>query len=44
MKALKEFNIFWIEEPTCPDDAWGHSLIAKELNPLGIKVVTGEHA
>ena len=44
MKQLARFNLFWIEEPTSPDDAYGHSLIAKELNPLGIKVVTGEHA
>ena len=43
MKALSKYNIYWIEEPTSPDDALGHAEIAKELNPLGIKVATGEH-
>jgi len=36
--------LYWIEEPTNPDDAWGHSLIAKEMNQLGIRVATGEKA
>ncbi|EGR27198.1 mandelate racemase muconate lactonizing protein, putative [Ichthyophthirius multifiliis] len=44
MKKLSHLNILWIEEPTAPDDAVGHSEIAKALNPLGIKVATGEHA
>jgi len=44
MKALAHLNIYWIEEPTAPDDAVGHSEIAKALNPLGIRVATGEHA
>ena len=44
MKQLAKFNILWIEEPTAPDDAVGHSEIAKALNPIGIKVATGEHA
>ena len=44
ISALSSFNLFWIEEPTSPDDALGHAEIAKALNPLGIKVATGEHA
>lgn len=44
MKSLAHLNIYWIEEPTAPDDAVGHSEIAKALNPLGIRVATGEHA
>lgn len=43
MIALKDFNLYWIEEPTCPDDALGHHLIAKEVNKFNIKVATGEH-
>ncbi|ETO15594.1 hypothetical protein RFI_21773 [Reticulomyxa filosa] len=43
MKELKEYNIYWIEEPTSPDDIIGHLIISKELNPLGILVATGEH-
>ena len=29
MKQLKEFNIYWIEEPTSPDDVLGHAKIAR---------------
>lgn len=39
---LKEFNPFWIEEPTHPEDVLGHARIAKEISP--IKVATGEMA
>ncbi|XP_050401937.1 mitochondrial enolase superfamily member 1 isoform X1 [Patella vulgata] len=42
MKELAQFNLTWIEEPTSPDDILGHAQIAKELNPLGIGVATGE--
>lgn len=40
--ALKDFKIFWIEEPTSPDDVLGHATIAKALKPYGISVATGE--
>jgi L-fuconate dehydratase len=43
MKRLAAFNPWWIEEPTSPDDVLGHAAIARELNPLGIGVATGEH-
>lgn len=42
MKNLAEFKIWWIEEPTSPDDALGHATIAKALKPLGIGVASGE--
>lgn len=29
---LKEFDIFWIEEPTSPDDILGHATIARSLS------------
>lgn len=35
MKKLADFKIWWIEEPTSPDDALGHAKIAKALKPLG---------
>lgn len=41
MSALKEFDPYWIEEPTSPDDILGHAKIAKAVAP--IKVATGEH-
>ena len=40
MKALAEFDPYWIEEPTSPDDVLGHAKIAKALAP--IDVATGE--
>ena len=40
MKQLAEFNPWWIEEPTSPDDVLGHAAIAKALHPIG--VATGE--
>ncbi|MEV6055117.1 L-fuconate dehydratase [Streptomyces sp. NPDC052107] len=40
-KALSEFNPYWIEEPTSPDDVLGHAAIRREVSP--VKVATGEH-
>ena len=42
MNELSEYNPEWIEEPTARDDVHGHLKIAKSLEPLGIKVATGE--
>ena len=42
MKRLAEFEPWWIEEPTSPDDVLGHARIAEALRPVG--VATGEHA
>jgi L-fuconate dehydratase len=41
-KALAEFDPWWMEEPTSPDDVLGHARIAREVAP--IRVATGEHA
>src|SRR5699024_4801309 len=41
MKALAEFDPWWIEEPTSPDDILGHKTIRQAITP--IKVATGEH-
>lgn len=41
MKSLANFNPYWIEEPTSPDDILGHAAIGKEIRP--IKIATGEH-
>ncbi|MFB9906103.1 enolase C-terminal domain-like protein [Allokutzneria oryzae] len=41
MSALAEFDPYWIEEPTSPDDVLGHLAIARALRP--IRVATGEH-
>ncbi|HUI41721.1 MAG TPA: L-fuconate dehydratase [Terriglobia bacterium] len=40
MRKLTPFDPWWIEEPTSPDDAWGHSVIARAIAPIG--VATGE--
>ncbi|GGM51931.1 enolase C-terminal domain-like protein [Dactylosporangium sucinum] len=41
MRELREFDPYWIEEPTSPDDVLGHAAVRKALAP--IKVATGEH-
>src|SRR3954465_7838594 len=40
-KRLAEFDPWWMEEPTSPDDILGHARIAREVAP--IRVATGEH-
>jgi L-fuconate dehydratase len=40
-KALAEFDPYWIEEPTSPDDVLGHAAIREAVSP--VKVATGEH-
>ena len=41
MRRLAEFDPWWIEEPTSPDDVLGHARIARAVAPIG--VATGEH-
>jgi L-fuconate dehydratase len=41
MTHLAEFQPWWIEEPTSPDDVLGHARIAQAVAPIG--VATGEH-
>ncbi|MGN6267041.1 MAG: L-fuconate dehydratase [Ginsengibacter sp.] len=41
MKLLAQFNPWWIEEPTSPDDILGHLAVKKAVAP--IKVASGEH-
>ena len=41
MAKLTEFDPYWIEEPTSPDDILGHATIARGVAP--IRVATGEH-
>ncbi len=41
MARLAEFDPYWIEEPTSPDDILGHAAIARAIAP--IRVATGEH-
>ncbi|MER7571326.1 L-fuconate dehydratase [Streptomyces sp. NPDC126514] len=40
-RALAEFDPYWIEEPTSPDDILGHAAIREAVTP--VKVATGEH-
>jgi L-fuconate dehydratase len=42
MERLAEYDPWWIEEPTSPDDVLGHARIARAVAPIG--VATGEHA
>jgi L-fuconate dehydratase len=41
MRVLGEFDPWWIEEPTSPDDVLGHARIRREIAP--IRIATGEH-
>ena len=41
VRALADFDVTWIEEPTSPDDVLGHAAIARGIAP--IRVATGEH-
>ena len=40
MHELAQFDPWWIEEPTSPDDVLGHATIARAIAPIG--VATGE--
>ena len=41
IRALAKHDIWWIEEPTFPDDVLGHATIARAIAP--VRVATGEH-
>src|SRR5690606_26775224 len=41
VRGLAEFDPWWIEEPTSPDDVLGHRTIRQAVRP--IRVATGEH-
>jgi L-fuconate dehydratase len=41
VNALAEYDPYWIEEPTSPDDILGHAAIRKAVAP--VRVATGEH-
>jgi L-fuconate dehydratase len=43
VRDLAPFDLWWIEEPTSPDDVLGHAAIAQAVRPLGVGVATGEH-
>lgn len=39
-RQLTELNLWWMEEPTSPDDILGHARIRRET---GVRIATGEH-
>ncbi|TWD74974.1 L-fuconate dehydratase [Kribbella amoyensis] len=41
IEALEPYDVWWVEEPTSPDDVLGHAAIARAVAPT--KVATGEH-
>ncbi|GAA4861816.1 enolase C-terminal domain-like protein [Saccharopolyspora cebuensis] len=41
IRRLAPFDLWWIEEPTSPDDVLGHAAIARAVAP--IRIATGEH-
>ena len=40
ISKFKDYDLAWVEEPTCPDDILGHATIQKAIDP--IPVATGE--
>jgi L-fuconate dehydratase len=42
IRRLAEFDLFWVEEPTSPDDVLAHAAIARAVAPIAL--ATGEHA
>jgi L-fuconate dehydratase len=40
-RELAEFEPWWMEEPTSPDDVLGHARIRREAAP--VRIATGEH-
>jgi len=40
-RELAQFDIWWLEEPTSPDDILGHARIRREVP--GLRIATGEH-
>jgi L-fuconate dehydratase len=41
VQSLADFDLWWMEEPTSPDDILGHAAIARAIAP--VVVATGEH-
>ena len=41
IRRLARFDLWWVEEPTSPDDVLGHRAIAEAIAP--VRVATGEH-
>lgn len=41
VRSLSHHDLYWIEEPTAPDDILGHAAIRRAVKP--IRVATGEH-
>jgi L-fuconate dehydratase len=42
IRELAPFDLWWVEEPTNPDDVLGHATIQRAVAP--IRIATGEHA
>jgi len=42
LEPLREYDLYWAEEPTSPDDVLGHAAIRSAIRP--VRVATGEHA
>lgn len=41
LAALRQFDPWWVEEPTSPDDVLGHAAIRRAVAPM--RIATGEH-
>ncbi|MCA8974937.1 MAG: mandelate racemase [Planctomycetes bacterium] len=41
--ALAELGVYWIEEPTHPDDVLGHRRLRELVRSSGVRIAVGEH-
>ncbi|HZQ49135.1 MAG TPA: enolase C-terminal domain-like protein [Candidatus Dormibacteraeota bacterium] len=41
IRSLRQFDPYWMEEPTAPDDVLGHAAIRRAVAP--IRIASGEH-
>ncbi len=41
VRALAPYDLWWVEEPTSPDDILGHASVRRAVAP--IRIATGEH-
>jgi L-fuconate dehydratase len=41
IQALEQYDPWWVEEPTSPDDVLGHAAIRRAVAP--VRIATGEH-
>jgi L-fuconate dehydratase len=42
-EAMADLGVYWVEEPTHPDDVMGHQRLVRRLRPKSVSLAAGEH-